>query len=213
MNRESLAKACGRNTTGCSRRLSDLQPSGSRHVEAAFDAGRVTSDGGLLLVRELTIRSGLFWRFAACFTDHRDPSRIEHSVVDLLAQRVLGIVCGYEDLNDHDSLRDDPLLALAIGKTDLVGDTRKRERDRGHALAGKSTLNRLELAAPTLTAGERYKKISYDDHAIERLFVSHFLDAHDEAPGEIVLDLDATDDPIHGNQSSGRRSLDYKAFR
>lgn len=200
MNRESLAKACGRNTTGCSRLLSDLQPSGSRHVEAAFDAGRVTSDGGLLLVRELTIRSGLFRRFAACFTDHRDPSRIEHSVVDLLAQRVLGIVCGYEDLNDHDSLRDDPLLALAVGKTDLVGDTRKRERDRGHALAGKSTLNRLELAAPTLTAGERYKKISYDDHAIERLFVSHFLGAHDEAPGEIVLDLDATDDPIHGNQ-------------
>ena len=200
MNRKSLAKACGRNTTGCNRLLSDLQPSGARRVEAAFDAGRVTSDGGLLLVRELTIRSGIFRRFAACFNDHRDPARIEHSVVDLLAQRVLGIICGYEDLNDHDSLRDDPLLALAVGKTDLVGDARKRERDRGHALAGKSTLNRLELATPTVAAGERYKKISYDDHAIERLFVRNFLDAHDEAPEEIVLDLDATDDPIHGNQ-------------
>jgi hypothetical protein len=200
VNRKSLAKACGRNTTGCNPLSSDLQPSGARRVAAAFDAGRVTSDGGLLLVRELTIRSGLFRRFAACFKDHRDSARVEHSVEQLLAQRVLGIVCGYEDLNDHDSLRDDPLLALAVGKTDLIGDKRKRERDRGHALAGKSTLNRLELAAPTVADGERYKKISYDDHAIERLFVSHFLDAHDEAPDEIILDLDATDDPIHGEQ-------------
>ncbi len=169
-------------------------------MEAAFDAGRVTSDGGLALLRELTIRSGVIRQFAACFTDHRDPDRIEHTVEELLAQRVLGIICGYEDLNDHERLRDDALLALAVGKTDVTGEDRKRERDRGHALAGKSTLNRLELAAPIVDGAERYKKISYDDHAIERLFVTHFLGAHDEPPKEIILDLDATDDEVHGEQ-------------
>lgn len=169
-------------------------------MEAAFDGGRVTSDGGLALLRELTMRSGVIRQFAACFTDHRDPDRIEHTVEELLGQRVLGIICGYEDLNDHERLRDDALLALAVGKTDVTGEDRKRERDRGHALAGKSTLNRLELAAPIVEGAERYKKISYDDHAIERLFVTHFLDAHDEPPKEIILDLDATDDPIHGEQ-------------
>ena len=170
-------------------------------MEAAFDAGRVTSDGGLALLRELTMRSGVIRQFAACFTDHRDPDRIEHTVEELLAQRVLGIICGYEDLNDHERLRDDALLALAVGKTDVTGEDRKRARDRGHALAGKSTLNRLELAAPIVDGAERYKKISYDDHAIERLFVTHFLDARDDdPPKEIILDLDATDDPIHGEQ-------------
>lgn len=147
------------------------------------------------------MRSGVIRQFAACFTDHRDPDRIEHTVEELLGQRVLGIICGYEDLNDHERLRDDALLALAVGKTDVTGEDRKRARDRGHALAGKSTLNRLELAAPIVDGAERYKKISYDDHAIERLFVTHFLDARDDDPRkEIILDLDATDDPIHGEQ-------------
>ena len=167
---------------------------------AAFDAGRVTSDGGLLLLRELVKRTGLLRQFAGCFTDNRDPGRIEHSVEELLTQRVLGIICGYEDLNDHDRLRDDSLLALAVGKADVTGATRKRRRDQGHALAGKSTLNRLELAAPSIDAAERYKKISYDDHGIERLLVEHFLASHASPPTEIVLDLDATDDPIHGEQ-------------
>jgi Transposase DDE domain group 1 len=117
-----------------------------------------------------------------------------------LAQRVLGIVFGYEDLNDHDRLRDDALFALAVGKKDTTGETRKRERDRAHALAGKSTLNRFELAAATVEADERYKKISYDDHGLEREFVEQFLRMHSEPPKEIVLDIDATDDPIHGNQ-------------
>lgn len=169
-------------------------------MEAAFDAGRVTSDGGLLLLRELVKRTGLLRQFAGCFTDNRDPGRIEHSVEELLTQRVLGIICGYEDLNDHDRLRDDSLLALAVGKADVTGATRKRQRDQGHALAGKSTLNRLELAAPSVDATERYKKISYDDHGIERLLVEHFLTSHASPPTEIVLDLDATDDPIHGEQ-------------
>lgn len=169
-------------------------------MEGAFDAGRVTSDGGLALLRELTERTGVLRRFAACFTDHRDPARIEHTVEELVAQRVLGIICGYEDLNDHERLRDDALLALAVGKQDPTGEDRKRKRDRGHALAGKSTLNRLELAAPVVDGAERYKKISYDDHAIERLFVTHFLDAHEQPPSELILDLDATDDPVHGEQ-------------
>jgi hypothetical protein len=169
-------------------------------VEGAFDAGRVTSDGGLALVRELIERTGVLREFAACFTDHRDPARIEHTVEELLTQRVLGIICGYEDLNDHERLRDDALLALAVGKKDPTGEDRKRERDRGHALAGKSTLNRLELAAPVVDGAERYKKICYDDLAIERLYVTRFLDAHEQPLKEIILDLDATDDPIHGEQ-------------
>jgi hypothetical protein len=200
VNRKILTKVYGRNATGCNAGRLELQPEDGRRVEAAFDAGRVTSDGGLLLVRELTLRSGLLRRFAACFRDNRDPSRVEHSVEELVAQRVLGIICGYEDLNDHDRLRDDAMLALAVGKDDITGASRKRERDQGHALAGKSTLNRLELAAPVVDEAERYKKISYDDHAIERLFVGHFLDSQETAPTEIVLDLDATDDPVHGEQ-------------
>lgn len=200
VNRKIPNEEHGRNATGCNAERLEFQPDGRRRVEAAFDAGRVTSDGGLALLRELVVRSGVIRQFAACFTDNRDQSRIEHTVEELLTQRVLGIVCGYEDLNDHERLRDDALLALAVGKTDMTGEGRKRERDRGHALAGKSTLNRLELAAPIVDGAERYKKISYDDHAIERLFVSRFLDAHERPPREIIIDLDATDDPIHGEQ-------------
>jgi hypothetical protein len=129
-------------------------------------------------------------------------ARIEHAVEELLTQRVLGIVCSYEVLNDHELLRDDARLALAVGKTDMRGEGRKREHDRGHALAGKSTLNRLELAAPIVDGATRYKKISYDGHAIEQLFVSRFLDAHERPRGEIIIDLDATDDPIHDEQEA-----------
>lgn len=200
MNRKALHQAYGRNATGCNAAADELQPAGRRRVEAAFDGGRVSSDGGLLLLRELTERTGVFRRFAACFRDHRDPARVEHTAQELVAQRVLGILCGYEDLNDHDTLRDDALLALAVGKADQTGADRKRDRDRGHALAGKSTLNRLELAAPEVGEAERYKKISYDDHGIQRLFVDEFLRAYAEPPAEIILDLDATDDPIHGKQ-------------
>ena len=200
MNRKSLTKVYGRNATGCNAERLEFQPEGARRVEATFDAGRVSSDGGLALLRELTRRSGVFRQFAACFTDSRDPSRIEHTVEELLTQRVLGIICGYEDLNDHERLRDDSLLALAVGKADVTGEHRKRERDRGHALAGKSTLNRLELAAPVVDGAERYKKISYDDLGIERLFVTRFLDAHEQPLTELIIDLDATDDPVHGEQ-------------
>jgi hypothetical protein len=167
---------------------------------ARFDGGRVTSDGGVLLLREVAERTRLTERFAECFTDYRIPELIEHPVKDLISQRVFGIALGYEDLNDHDDLRDDALLATAVGKEDLTGQNRRRECDRGHALAGKSTLNRLELTPQGGGIGQRYKRISYDADAIDRLFVDAFLEDYKKAPDSIVLDLDATDDPLHGEQ-------------
>jgi hypothetical protein len=169
-------------------------------VEAAFDGGHQTSDAGLLLLREVAERTGLLRRFAGCFTDHRRPDLVEHTLGELVSQRVLAQVQGYEDLNDHDTLRDDPLLALASGKRDLIGAERVRARDRGHALAGKSTLNRLERTPAEATAASRYHKIVYDGEAIASVFIDHFLDAHPTPPERIVLDLDATDDPLHGQQ-------------
>ena len=186
--------------TDCSPRQLSFQGFGNREVVAAFDGGRQTSDAGILLLREVSEGTGRIRRFASCFTDHRRADRIEHTVEQLLGQRVLGQALGYEDLNDHDTLRDDPLLALAAGKRDLTGAHRLRVRDRGHALAGRATLNRLERTPADATAASRYQKIVYDSEAIEALFVSHFLDAHRQPPSRIVLDLDATDDPLHGQQ-------------
>ena len=183
--------------TECRSGQLEFQGLGSRQVVAAFNAGRLTQDGGLLLLREVAERSGLIRRFAACFRDRRRPERIEHRVEELLAQRVLAQAQGYEDLNDHDTLRDDPLLAVAAGKRDLLGAERPQRRDRGHALAGRSTLNRLERTAEEPS---RYHKIVHDGEAIEGLFVEHFLDAHEQPPSRIVLDLDATDDPLYGEQ-------------
>jgi hypothetical protein len=125
---------------------------------------------------------------------------------------VLALACGYEDLNDHDVLRDDALLAVAAGKRDATGATRKRARDHGHALAGKSTLNRLEGTPATATATARYKKIVYDGTAIEAWFVEAFLAAHATPPAEIVLDLDATDDPLHGKQEGRFFHGYYRAY-
>jgi hypothetical protein len=143
---------------------------------------------------------GLFGKMAACFVDHRDPKRIEHTVEEMLSQRVLGLACGYEDLNDHDSLRDDAVFAVAVGKEDVLGEHRERKRDRGHALSGKSTLNRLELTPEGADAQARYKKVTYNAPALDTLMVDLFVEAHPRAPKSIVLDLDSTDDPIHGAQ-------------
>ncbi len=186
--------------TECSAKQLEFVGVGCRRVVAGFDAGRVSSDGGLLLLREVAERTGMLRRLAACFRDHRNPDRTEHSVEELIAQRVLGIACGYEDLNDHDTIRDDPLLAAAAGKRDPTGAERPRARDRGHGLAGKSTLNRLERTPEGASAANRYKKIEYDSEAIARLWVDLFLDAHAKPPQRIVLDLDATDDPLYGEQ-------------
>ncbi len=169
-------------------------------MESNFSGGKITSDGGGLLLREVEERRRVIGRFAECFTDHRDERSIEHTTQELVAQRVYGIALGYEDLNDHDVLRQDPLLAVLVGKSDPNGEERARERDRGKALAGKSTLNRLELTSGTVGEKERYKKIALDEKAVEKVLVELFLDAYEEAPERIVLDLDATDDLIHGKQ-------------
>lgn len=187
--------------TECNAREFDFQALGSRAVAARFNGGAITSDAGGLLLREVEVQTGILRRFAACFTDHRDPDQVEHSVYDLLAQRVFALALGYEDLNDHDALRHDPLLAILVGKLDPAGRERRCPRDRGKALAGKSTLNRLELTPVGADAKSRYKKIVARHRDIESFFVETFLSLHRAPPKEIVLDLDATDDPIHGHQA------------
>ena len=133
----------------------EFQPLGRREVIGRFDGGTITSDAGALLLRELEAKTRLLRRFSECFTDYRDPNLIEHTVEDLIKQRVFGIALGYEDLNDHDELRHDPLLAVLVGKRDPTGKHRVRQRDKGKALAGKSTLNRLELTPPGASVASR----------------------------------------------------------
>lgn len=187
-------------STECNATPIVFQGHGRREVTASFDGGRLSSDGGALLLREADNVFGVTGRLAGCFSDHRDPGRREHELDCLVAQRVMAIALGYEDLNDHDQLRDDSVLALAVGRGDITGADRVRDRDRGHPLASSSTLNRLELGVPDKAAGDRCKRISADPAEIDRLMVALFLEAHGTAPGEIVLDLDATDDPLHGAQ-------------
>jgi hypothetical protein len=184
--------------TECKTERYEFHALGSREVVGDFDGGDITTDAGGLLLREVERRTGIVGKFAACFLDHRDFRFIEHPIEDLVAQRVYGICLGYEDLNDHDQLRADPALAVVVGKKDPKGEYRRLEQDRGKALAGKSTLNRLELTGAV--GVDRYKKISRDDVAIDTLMVDHFLEAHEKPPRQIILDADATDDPIHGNQ-------------
>jgi hypothetical protein len=186
--------------TECNTDRIAFLPLGGREVVGAFDGGKITSDAGAMLLREVEQKTGIIRQFAACFTDHRDPELIEHSLYDLIAQRIYGLALGYEDLNDHDRLRFDPLLAILVGKADPTGDERLRARDRGKPLAGKSTLNRLELTPVGADAESRYKKIVARTKEMEGLFVELFLQAHPQPPQQIVLDFDATDDPVHGNQ-------------
>src|SRR3954452_17933342 len=186
--------------TECNPAYLDFPMLGRREVLADFDGGDISSDGGALLLREAEGLTGIIRQFAACFTDHRNPLLVEHTAERLVAQRVYALALGYEDLNDHDDLRSDPLLATVVGKDDPTGETRQRSRDRGKALAGKSTLNRLELTPVGADKESRYKKVACRTGDVERLFVSLFLQAHARAPERIVLDLDATDDPIHGHQ-------------
>jgi len=176
--------------TQCSADLFGFAPVEGRRVEVAFDGGAVTSDAGALLLGATDRVIDLVGRFTACFTDGRRPDLIEHEVRTLVGQRVFGIALGYEDLNDHDELRHDPAMAVLAGKLEA-------RRSDCAPLAGKSTLNRLELSRPEPT---RYHKIAFNDEAVERLFVTSFLEAHRTPPKQIVLDLDATDDPLHGHQ-------------
>ena len=176
--------------TECSAELFEFAAVERRRVVAGFDGGAISSDAGALLLGATDRAIGLVDRFAGCFNDHRMPELIEHQVATLVGQRVFGLALGYEDINDHDELRHDPLLAV------LAGKLAARRKDCA-PVAGKSTLNRLELSRPEPS---RYHKIAHDPAAIEALFVELFLEAYKKPPEEIIVDLDATDDPLHGHQ-------------
>jgi hypothetical protein len=171
--------------TECNQEVFSFAAHFSRRVEAGFTAGQVTSDGGALLLRQADRKINLLARLAACFSDGRSPWFITHQLPEMLAQRIYGLALGYEDLNDHEQLRSDPLLALLSGKREL-----------DEPLAGKSTLNRLELIGRT----GRYHKIGYSAEAIDRLLGDLYIESHAAMPAEIVLDLDATDIPLYGHQ-------------
>ena len=171
--------------TECNQKAFSFAAHFSRRVEAGFTAGQVSSDGGALLLRQVDRRINLLRRLAGCFLDGRNQDHVEHPVEQMLAQRIFGLALGYEDLNDHEQLRSDPLFGLLSGK-------RKLEEP----LAGKSTLNRLELVGRT----GRYHKINYSPEAIDLLLIDLYLESHRAMPPQIVLDLDATDIPLYGHQ-------------
>jgi hypothetical protein len=183
----------------------EFQPLRRREVTAKFDAPAITSDAGGLLLREIDARFGFIEQLANCFDDHRSPLLTTHSLDELLSQRIFGIALGYEDLNDHEQLRHDPLMAVLAGKTDPTPQD-------GFALAGKSTLNRLELTPVGADENSRYKKIVARHRDIENFFVDAFLQVHSRSPKRIVLDLDATDDPLHGHQSGRFFHGYYKSY-
>ncbi len=186
--------------TECNAEQLEFHALGRRAVLGNFDGGMISSDGGALLLGEVEASTRIIARLAGLFVDHRDPEAIEHSVRDLVGQRVFALALGYEDLNDHDRLRLDPLLSVLVGKNDPTGQDRLFDRDKGKALASSSTLNRLELTPPDANAAARYKKIVADPAGMDRLLVDCFLDAYMAPPPQIWIDLDATDDPIHGEQ-------------
>jgi hypothetical protein len=171
--------------TECSQETFAFTAHFSRRTEAAFTAGQVSSDGGALLVREVDRKINLLSRLAACFSDGRSPLLVKHQMSEMLAQRIYGLVLGYEDLNDHEQLRSDPLLGVLSGKREL-----------DEPLAGKSTLNRLELVGRS----GRYHKIGYSAEAIDQLLANLYMESHAAPPSQIVLDLDATDIPLYGHQ-------------
>jgi hypothetical protein len=182
-----------------------FHPLGRREITARFDAPAITSDAGGLLLRELDSKFGFIKQFAQCFDDYRSPKFTVHSLEELLSQRIFGIALGYEDLNDHEDLRYDPLFAVAVGKNDPSPPD-------GFALAGKSTLNRLELTPVGANQDSRYKKVVARHRDIEEFFVNAFLQVHTKPPKRIVLDLDATDDPLHGHQSGRFFHGYYKCY-
>ena len=172
--------------TECNQSSFGFEACGSRDIVARFDGGTISSDGGSLLLRETDQRLNLLPRLAGCFLDARNQDLVEHSVLEMVSQRVYGLALGYEDLNDHEQLRTDPLFAILSGRQEL-----------DKPLAGKSTLNRLELGTGER---DRYKKITFWKEGVDDLLVSLFLESHSRPPEEIVLDVDTTDLPLHGRQ-------------
>src|SRR5437588_4903730 len=188
--------------TECSADLFGFAPVAGRAVVAGFDGGKMTSEAGGLLLGATDRAIRLVDRFAECFADSRAPELIEHTVETLVGQRVFALALGYEDLIDHDELRHDPTMAVLAGKLSA------RRKDCA-PLAGKSTLNRLERGGAELT---RYHRIAWDGARIEALFVDLFVEAHQHPPQQIILDLDATDDPLHGHQEGRFFHGYYKEF-
>lgn len=189
--------------TDCNATQLAFEGLGSRRVTASFDGGAITSNAGAVLLRQIDSRIGLSRQLAACFTDARNQEQIEHSLETLVAQRIHGIALGYEDLNDHDELRHDPVVGLLSGKLEA-------RRTDCAVLAGKSTLNRLEHAPRD--NNDRYRRIAVNDDALKQLFVNLFIQANKTAPRRLVLDLDATDDPVHGNQEERFFHGYYKCY-
>jgi len=188
--------------TECTPDIFGFEAVAGREVVAAFDGGAITSNAGALLLGATDRAIGMVGRLASCFVDRRSRAHVEHSVTTLVGQRIYAMALGYEDLNDHETLRHDPLMAVLAGKLEA-------RRSDCAAVAGKSTLNRLELSKPEPS---RYHKIGYDAEAVDRLFVDLFLEAHRTAPKEITLDLDATDDPLHGEQEGRFFHGYYKCY-
>jgi hypothetical protein len=172
--------------TECNQSSFGFADIGKREIVARFDGGTISTDGGALLLRQTDQQLNLLPRLAECFLDGRNQSMVEHSILEMLSQRIYGLALGYEDLNDHEQLRHDPVFGVLAGRVDL---------DR--PLAGKSTLNRMELGAGS---GDRYKKITFWKAGIDELLVKIFLESHQCPPRQIVLDVDATDLPLHGKQ-------------
>src|SRR5712671_2993863 len=172
--------------TECNQSIFGFEACGRREIVARFDGGTISSDGGAFLLRQTDQRLNLLPRLAECFLDGRNQNLVEHSVREMLAQRIYGLALGYEDLNDHEQLRKDPVFSILAGREELA-----------EPLAGKSTLNRMELGAGTK---DRYKKITFWKEAMDELLVKVFIESHESAPAEIVLDVDTTDLPLHGKQ-------------
>jgi hypothetical protein len=172
--------------TECIQSSFGFKACGSREIVARFDGGTISSDSGGFLLRETERRLNLLPRLAGCFLDGRNQARIDHSILEMLSQRIYGLALGYEDINDHEQLRTDPVFGILAGREEL-----------DEPLAGKSTLNRMELGAG---AKDRYKKITFWKDALDELLVKVFIESHDNAPAEIILDVDTTDLPLHGKQ-------------
>ncbi len=194
--------------TECTPRQLSFRNLGRREIVAALDGGVLSCDAGALLLAETDKRIGMFDRMAACFIDRRNPDLIEHSVRTLVAQRVPGLALGYEDLNDHDLLRRDPLLAAVVGQPDVLG-VRRQGAGKGCPLAGKSTLNRLELSTDK---EDRYKKIEVVEAKLNALLLDLFVESFSRRPKALILDVDATDDQLHGLQEGRHFSRHYDSY-
>jgi len=195
-----LKTVCKNNNKKTRKSKYNFKNLGKRRLEGRFDGGEISSDGGGVFLREVEHNYKIVKQLSACFTDYRDDSYTEHSVYNMLCQRIFGIALGYEDLNDHDDLRRDPLFAAIVGKDEPDGSDRTHRSDAGCALASKSTLNRLELTPDDADSSNRYKKVVANFEQINRLFVKYYFQTNPTPPEEIVLDADPTDDPLHGNQ-------------